>query len=55
MHINIPVGKPEGKIPLGKWGRSWEDNIKLGLKKKYGMRVLTSLILLRTRTSGGFL
>jgi hypothetical protein len=25
-------GKPEGKRPLGRARRSWEDNIKMGLK-----------------------
>jgi hypothetical protein len=24
----ILVGKPEGKIPLGRFKRKWEDNIK---------------------------
>jgi hypothetical protein len=27
------VGKLEGKVPLGRLGRKWEDNIKLGLQK----------------------
>jgi len=27
------VGKPEGKIPLGKPRRRWEDNIKVDLQK----------------------
>jgi hypothetical protein len=27
------VLKPEGKRPLGKPGRRWEDNIKTGLKE----------------------
>jgi hypothetical protein len=25
----VVVGKPEGKIPLGKPRRKWEDNIKM--------------------------
>ena len=25
------VGKPEGKIPLGRHRRRWEDNIKMDL------------------------
>jgi hypothetical protein len=29
----ILAGKPEGKIPLGKPRRRWEDNIKMGLKE----------------------
>ena len=27
------MGKPEGKIPLGKPRRRWEDNIKVDLQK----------------------
>jgi hypothetical protein len=26
------VGKPEGKIPLGRPRRMWENNIKMGLR-----------------------
>jgi hypothetical protein len=29
----ILVGKPEGKGPLGRTRRRWEDNIKLYLQK----------------------
>jgi hypothetical protein len=28
----ILVGKPEGKTPLGRSRRRWEDNIKMDLK-----------------------
>jgi hypothetical protein len=28
------VGKPEGKRPLGRPRRRWEDNIKLDLREK---------------------
>jgi hypothetical protein len=28
---NILVGRPEGRRPLGRPGRRWEDNIKIGL------------------------
>jgi hypothetical protein len=28
----ILVGKPEGKRPLGRLRRGWEDNIKMGLR-----------------------
>jgi hypothetical protein len=28
---NIFVGRPEGRIPLGRPRRRWEDNIKMGL------------------------
>jgi len=27
------VGKPEGKRPLGRPRRRWEDNFKMGLKQ----------------------
>jgi hypothetical protein len=29
----VLVGKPEGKKPLGKPRRSWEDNIKMDLQE----------------------
>jgi hypothetical protein len=29
----ILLGKPEGKRPLGRPGRRWEDNIKIDLKE----------------------
>jgi hypothetical protein len=29
----VLVGKPEGKNPLGKTRRRWEDNIKMDLQK----------------------
>jgi hypothetical protein len=29
----ILVGKPEGKRPLGRTGRRWEDNIKMDLRE----------------------
>jgi hypothetical protein len=30
---NIFVGKPEGKRPLGRPRRRWEDNIRMNLKE----------------------
>jgi hypothetical protein len=30
---NTLLGKPEGKIPLGRYGRRWDDNIKTDLWK----------------------
>ena len=27
------VGKPDGKIPLGRFSHRWEDNIKMGLQE----------------------
>jgi hypothetical protein len=32
------VGKPEGKRPLGRPKRRWEDNIKIELQKVVGNR-----------------
>ena len=29
----VLVGKPEGKIPLGRLRHRWEDNIKMGLQE----------------------
>jgi hypothetical protein len=33
----VLVGKPEGKRPLGRFRRRWEDNIKIDLQEM-GMR-----------------
>jgi hypothetical protein len=30
---SIVVGKPEGKIPIGRPRRRWEDNIRIDLKE----------------------
>jgi hypothetical protein len=43
--------KPEGKRPLGRPRRSWEDNIRMGLRLDGVVR--TGLIWLRIGTSGG--
>jgi hypothetical protein len=32
MH-RVLVGKPEGKRPLGRPRRSWEDNVKMNLRE----------------------
>ena len=34
----VLVGKPEGKRPLGKLRRRWEDNIKMDLQEVGGGR-----------------
>ena len=34
----VLVGKPEGKRPLGRPRRRWEDNIKMDLKEVEGGR-----------------
>ena len=46
------VGKPEGKRPLGRLRRRWEDNIKMDLQD-VGCGVWTGLSWLRIRTVGG--
>jgi hypothetical protein len=42
----VLVGKPEGKMPLGRPRRRWEDNIKMDLEE-------VGLIWLRLGTAGG--
>jgi hypothetical protein len=48
------VGKPEGKRPLGRSRRSWEDTNKIDLREM-GEVVWTGLMELRIKTSGGLL
>jgi hypothetical protein len=45
------VGKPEGKMLLGRPRCRWEDNIKMDLREIDGA-VWTGLTWLRIRTSG---
>jgi hypothetical protein len=49
----ILVGKPEGKRPLGRFRRRWEDNIRLDLRE-IGWKVL-DWILAQIGTSGWLL
>jgi hypothetical protein len=52
----ILVGMPEGKRPLGRPRRRWEDNIKLDLRGiGWDGMVWIGLIWLRIGTSGGLL
>jgi hypothetical protein len=37
-HLRHVVGKPEGKRPLGRPRRRWEDNIKTDLQEVEGGR-----------------
>jgi hypothetical protein len=46
------VGKPQGKRPLGRPRRRWEDNIKNDLQE-VGCGVWTGLRLLRIEIGGG--
>ena len=48
----VLVGKPEGKRPLGRPRRRWEDNIKMDLEKWEGV-VGTGWSWLRIGTGGG--
>jgi hypothetical protein len=52
----VLVGKPEGKRPLGRPGRIWEDNIKMDLQEVGGGRIVgTGWSWVRIRTVGGHL
>jgi hypothetical protein len=50
----VLVGKPEGKRPLGRPRRRWEDNIKMYLQE-VGCGIWTGLSWLRIETGGGHL
>jgi hypothetical protein len=50
----ILVGRPEGRRPLGRTMRRWEDNIKMDLQE-VGWGAWTGLIWLRIGTGGGLL
>ena len=50
----VLVGKPEGKRPLGRPRRRWEDNIEMDLQKWEGV-VRTGWSWLRIGTGGGHL
>jgi hypothetical protein len=48
------VGKPKGKIPLGKPRRRWEDGNRMDLRE-IGWRVWIGFDWLRIGTDGGIL
>jgi hypothetical protein len=50
----VLVGRPEGRRPLGKPRRRWEDNIKMDLQE-VGWGAWTGLIWLRIGTGGELL
>ena len=52
MH-RVLVGKPEGKMPLGRPRRRWENNIKMDLPEREGVE--TGWSWLRIGTGGGHL
>jgi hypothetical protein len=51
---NILVGRPEGRRPLGRPRRRWEDNIKMDLRE-IGFGDVDWIIGLRIGTGGGLL
>jgi hypothetical protein len=50
----ILVGRPEGRRPLGRPRRRWEDNIKMDLQE-VGWGAWTGFIWLRIGTGGRLL
>jgi len=50
----ILVGKPEGKRPLGRPRRRWEENIKMDLQE-VGIGLWTGSSCLKIDTGGGHL
>jgi hypothetical protein len=50
----VLVGKPEGKRPLGRPRRRWEDGIRMDLRE-IGFGVWIGFDCLRTGTGGGLL
>jgi hypothetical protein len=50
----VLVGKPEGKRPLGRPRRRWEDGIRMDLRE-IGLGVWNGFNWLRTGTGGGLL
>jgi hypothetical protein len=50
----VLVGKPEGKRPLGRPRRRWEDGIRMDLRE-IGLGVWTGFDWLRTGTGGWLL
>jgi hypothetical protein len=52
----VLVGKPEGKKPLRRLRRRWEDNIKIGSSGSWGGGIVgTGWSWLRIGTGGGHL
>jgi len=51
----VLVGKPEGKRPLGRPRRRWQDNINMDLQEVWGGVVGTGWSWLRIGRGGGHL
>jgi hypothetical protein len=49
----VLVGKPEGKRPLGRPRRRWEDGVRMDLRLAWGLWI--GFDWLRTVTGGGVL
>jgi hypothetical protein len=49
---DVSVGKPEGKRPLGRPRRKWEDRVRINLRET-GLGVWIGFDWLRTGTGGG--
>jgi hypothetical protein len=52
--MGILVGKPEGRRPVERPRRRWEDNIKMDLRE-VGWKAWTGSIWLSTETGTGLL
>jgi hypothetical protein len=50
----VLVGKPEGKTPLGRPRRRWEDGVRMDLRE-IGLGVSIGFDWLRIGTGGGLL
>jgi hypothetical protein len=50
----VLMGNPEGKIPIGRPRRRWEDNMKMDLQE-VGCGGMDRYSWLRIRTGGGHL
>jgi hypothetical protein len=50
----VLVGKPEGRRPLGRPRRRWEDGVRMDLRE-IGLGVWIGFDWLRTGTGGGLL
>jgi hypothetical protein len=52
--FKVLVGMPEGKRPLGRARRRWEDGIRMDLRE-IGLEMWIGFDWLRTGTGGGLL
>jgi hypothetical protein len=50
----VLVGRPEGRRPIGRPRRRWEDNVKMDLQE-VGWGAWSGLIWFRIGTGGGLL